>query len=112
MLCVPVCAQPAFHTPEALQQRAALEHDDMVVEVIQRFWGNFELSAHNEAGHDEYVRVLLLIMRSVMCVPMPPFAAKRTAEPGGARGTFLPVHLVLVVCFLPWSPGSGAAAAA
>ena len=86
-VCVCACVQPSFHTPEALQQRAALEYDDVVVEAIQKFWGNFELSAHNEAGHDEYVRVMLLIMRSVMCVLMPPFVSVEhpTADRRGAR---------------------------
>jgi hypothetical protein len=59
---------PAFHTPEALTARAALEYDDMVVEVIKRFWSNFNLSPHNEASHDEYVRVQLLITRSLVGV--------------------------------------------
>ena len=60
--------QDAFETAEAAAARAALANDDMVVDTIKRFWSNFSLSPHNEASHDEYVRVQLLITRYTLGV--------------------------------------------
>ena len=59
---------PAFETEEALAAREALKMDNAVVEATKRFWEHFQLTPHNEAEHLEYVRVVMLMVRSLVAV--------------------------------------------